>query len=83
MALARHQNWQHVRNVSRPDLWIWLGDNVYQGRESKSYKNMGKFLQCNGLLETGLIIIIFRRLMAEPKIPVTGKIVFLISVQIY
>jgi hypothetical protein len=58
--------WDHMRQTFQPDLWVWLGDNVYADGEDMERKrmayNLGKsdpFYRDHGP-------------MAEPKIPVTG-----------
>jgi hypothetical protein len=58
--------WDHMRNVFKPDLWVWLGDNMYGDGEDMENKRLAynrakddQFYKGSGPL-------------AEPLIPVTG-----------
>jgi hypothetical protein len=58
--------WNHMRNIFQPDLWVWLGDNVYADGQDIALKRNTYNANKNDqyYLNHGPL--------AEPRIPVTG-----------
>lgn len=58
--------WDHLRNEFKPQLWVWLGDNIYADGEDMDKKRYSYNMAKNDPQYLGY------GPLASPKIPVTG-----------